>query len=221
MDFPPETKTVTVRAGTKRRRYGTVTLSSSSVGALSRRVSRLSKSLKASNPMHMLNLNPVAAITNISNTGSINDLGAAIIQGDDFDQRFGSHVDIRRMNFYVVFGPGTTSAAAQTVRVTLFKAQSGLAFATNMQGSYNPVVDSTVVQLIKDQFIRIAPTSAALTFPSILNWSIKLNHRQKFTGPGASTTTAECLYLLVQSNAPPGTTAPVIVAGKWEVFFKP
>lgn len=219
-NLPMEEKTIRV-TGTKRRREGMLIKRLSGTPALSRRITRLAKSLKAANPTHMLNLNPVSAITNISTTGSINDLGAAIVQGDDFDQRFGSHVVMTRLNFVAVFGPGSTSTLPSTIRVTLLKAQSGLAFASNMSGSYSPIADNNVIQVLKDVFYRIPPAQASLYFPTVCNWSVKLNHRQKFSGTGASTTTGDCLYLLVQSGATAGTTAPVIVAGKWEVFFKP
>lgn len=218
-----ETKVATGFGGTKRRRGSYMPMpASAATSALSRRVTRLSKSLKAANPTHMLNLNPVAAITNISTTGSINDLAAAIVQGDDFDQRFGSHSVLTRMNFTALLTPGTTATGFVSVRCTLLRAQSGLAFASNMAGSYNPVADNTIIQVLKDEFYRVAPNSTTqYFFPTKINWSIKLNHRQKFSGTGASTTTGDCLYLILQSGATAGTTAPTIGAGKWEVFFKP
>lgn len=75
-----ETKT----GGTKRRAY-TSAYVSPVAGALSRRINRLSKRMKANNPTHLWAF--PATTWAPSNTASIVDLCGQIAQGDDYDDR--------------------------------------------------------------------------------------------------------------------------------------
>lgn len=127
-DEPMEEKTAT--AQTKRRRV----VGPSNVGALSRRVTRLAKTLKASNPTHVYVSSLSAAFTHVDTTTSLYEIGGNIAQGDDYNQRFGSHVDVLRVRMHGTLQAGSTSTLASTVRITCFRGQSGLAGAPNMSG---------------------------------------------------------------------------------------
>lgn len=140
--------------------------------------------------------------------------------GDDFNQRFGSHADILRVNIKGSFLAGSTAAASAQVRITCFTGETGLAFAANMQGTFSPVADNTAVRLLYDKFLTIPSTIAGAGFPVDVNISIKTRHRQKFTGSGTGTQTGTSLYLIMQSGAGAGTGAPTF-DGVVEVFFKP
>lgn len=141
--------------------------------------------------------------------------------GDDYNQRFGTHVDCTRLICNATFYPGNTAASASAVRATLFRAQSNTAFAANMADSYSPIADNTVTQVLMDKFFQIGPSAASQQWPSVLRINKKLKHRQKFTGSGTSSTTGECLYFVIQSERVAGTTAPIIGEGQLELYFKP
>lgn len=213
-----------VIAGTKRRRAtdSAIINSAASTRALSKRVTRLSKVLRASNPTHLYQSQAGAAFTTISLVGSIYEIGANISQGDDYNQRFGSHVDFQRIVLKGLIQPGGTSTNMCPVRITCFRGQSGLVFASNLNGSYNPIADSTSTQLLFDKYYPITP---ALTSGSPgatrVHISIKTKHRQKYSGAGAGTTTGGSLYFVVQSNVAAGTSAPTWAAGVLEEYFKP
>lgn len=121
-------------------------------------------------------------------------------------------------NFCIV---GGTTAAPQEVRVSIFRAQAGLAYANNMNSSYSPVVVSTVTQLIYDRIFVYPPSGSLGWAPPVINVNKKVRHRQKFSGTGANTQTGETLYMIVQSGIAAGATAPSTVAGHVEVYFKP
>nr|CRY97471.1 hypothetical protein [uncultured prokaryote] len=211
----------TVLAGTKRRRDSVRVSAPYSTAALSRRMTRMGRQLKQANPTHLFAVGANTAFPDVSTSGTLYDICSPIAQGDDYLNRFASHVDVTHMNFKCCFLPGTSSASPANVRVTLFKAQSGLAFASNMTGSYSPIVTGTAIQLLYDKFFQIAPSATTQAFPTVLHMSKKLKHRQKFSGTGASTTTAESIYLLVQSGSVTGSAAPRATNGVLEVYFKP
>ena len=134
--------------------------------------------------------------------------------------RFGSHVDVTHINLKGVLAAGSTSTVQETVRCTLLVSEAQ-AFAANMNNTYNPIADNQSQRLIKDQFISVPATNSSPGYPSQINWSMKLKHRQKFSAPAAGTTTNNCLLLIIQSTAVAGTLAPVFQAGLIEVYFKP
>lgn len=61
-------------------------------------------------------------------------------------------------------------------------------------------------------------------YPTVVDFSLKLNHSQKFSGASAGgiggSDTGPTLYLIVQSSIAAGTTAPVFSHGYYEVFFE-
>lgn len=97
---------------------------------------------------------------------------------------------------------------------------TGLGFATNITGSFNPVQTGTTLQLYYDKYFTIPAPITGQGFPVNWNISIKAKHFQKFSGTGAGTTSGESVYLICQSDALAGTTAPV-PQGVFEVFFDP
>lgn len=74
-------------ASTKRRKYtdGTQSSRGTSVGL---RLAKLAKTLKASNPIHMVQYN-AQTWNSISIVGTLFDLMSQIDQGDNYNQRFG------------------------------------------------------------------------------------------------------------------------------------
>lgn len=212
-------------AKTKRRKYSYSVVP----GRLDVRLARLAKTLKQSNPIHMVQYN-AQTWNSISIVGTLFDLMSQIDQGDNYNQRFGmyfslsvigSHVDVTRIvikNFCII---GGTTAAPQEVRVSVFRAQAGLAYANNMNSSYSPVVISTVTQLLYDRIYMVPPSGSLGWAPPVINVNLKCKHRQKFSGSGANTQTGETLYMIVQSGIAAGAGAPSTVAGHVEVYFKP
>jgi hypothetical protein len=156
----------------------------------------------------------------VSTSGTILDLCSTIAQGDDYNQRFGSHVDVTHINVKVQLVPGSTANSVTQVRATLLKAEAGIAFAAAMQSTYSPVADSSCIRLYRDGFRQVAAANASAGYSTMINWSVKIRHRQKFSGTGAATTTGDSLFLIIQSSAANGTTCPA-ASGVVEVFFKP
>lgn len=209
------------QGGTKRRRDSVAIIKAASgTEALSRRVSRLSRSLKASNPHHV-DIQVLGSVLAPSTTGSLYCLANGISQGDDFYQRFGNHVDMSRLVLKGTLIPGTTSVTPSVVRLSVIRGQAGLTFASNLTGSYSPVLSTTSTQVVFDRFYSIPATYATVGFPVNLNLNIKLKHRQKFSGAGAAAQTGESLYVIAQSDKTAGTTAPAWGSGFMEIWFKP
>lgn len=211
-----ESKTFRV-TGTKRRRDSGVVVSTN---ALSNRVTRLARSLKASNPHHV-DVQVLGSVLAPSTTGSLYCLANGISQGDDFYQRFGNNVDMSRLLVKGTLIPGSTSTTPSVVRLSVFRAQAGIAFAANLTGSYSPVLSSTSTRLLYDKFYSIPGTYATPGFPVNINLNIKLKHRQKFSGAAAAGQTGDSLFIIAQSDKTAGTTAPAWGSGFMEIWFKP
>lgn len=144
-------------AATRRRYAGG--LNRNRISALSHRVTRMGRALKLSNPTHLYYFSAPANWAPTTTTSLVN-LCDPIVAGDDFSQRFGSHVDCTHLNLKMQASPGTTSTTVTNMRFTLFIAQQGLAFAANMVGSYNPVAGSSSIRLLKDMFYQVTTGSA-------------------------------------------------------------
>ena len=217
-----ELKTSSATGGTKRRRYisdGGAPISK--VGKLAKGIARLNKKLKLNNPSHLYALSLPGTFTSISNAGTIYDLGQDIAQGDNYNQRFSSTIQLTRLNIKGVMVPGSAATAPCAARITVIRGQSGLAFAGNVTGTYNPVQTSTSTQLIYDRFFPIAAAPSTAGFATNINLSIKLNHKQKFTGTTTNTTTGTSIYCIIQSGQAGGTSAPTFYCGVMEIFFQP
>lgn len=161
------------------------------------------------------------AFPTISTTGSVLELASGIPQGDAPTDRFSTQCVLNRLNLKFGIIPGTTSTTPSNVRITVLRGQSGLAFASNMTGSYNPIAYGTSTKLLWDTFLQVPATLATVGFPIAVNKSLRLGkHKQKFTSAAAGTSTGECLYCIIQSDKTAGTTAPVLV-GTIEIYFDP
>lgn len=219
----------TVRATTKRRRAAMEFAGArlNSIPAISRRVTRLSKSLRAANPTHMYTATTGSiwnAGAGISTTGVSYSIGTAITQGDDYFQRFGNHIDMRRLRIMGFFHPGSTASAIAHVRCTIFRAQSAVAFVASLSSSYNPIVGSNQTQLLYDKYYCIPVGTAGNPTawqPAIMNINLKLKHRQKYTGTGAGAETGESIFVTIQSDIASGTGAPTLAPGFMELYFTP
>lgn len=203
--------------GTKRRRYSSAPNATAS--DLSNRITRLSKSLKAANPVHLYNNSLATLFPNLSTTGTIFSLASGIQQGDSQTDRFANHIDFRRILVRGHLLPGSTSTLQTQCRISVIRGQSGLVFAGNMTASYSPILPSTSTQVLYDKFFLVSPVSAG-QWQVPINITIKTKHRQKFSGAGVGTETSETLYMICQSTVASGTTAPIL-AGFLNLFFVP
>lgn len=188
---------------------------------LNRRVNKLYKTLKQSNPTHLYSNSLSGTFPSISTTGTISTITVGISQGDDTYQRFGAHVDIQRLIIKGCLIPGTTAATPATVRVTVLRGAYNLAFAANMTATYSPIADSVYTRLLYDRFFTVASSQANQGFATPLNINLKIKHRQKFGTNAAGSESGEAIFLIIQSNFVAGTTAPVFGSGVWECYFKP
>lgn len=214
--------TETKYAGTKRRRDsgGSLVPMGYNSNSLTRRVNKIARAMKVHNPSHMYTAGLINVFPILATTGSLYDVMSNVQEGSNYNDRFGAKTQVRRINLKGCIRPGASSVLPALVRLTCFRAESGLSFAANMTGSYNPIQTSTSLQVYLDKYYTIAATPATVGFPVNINISIKVKHFQKFTGSAAGTTTGECIYLLCQSDIATGATAPVI-SGNFEVFFDP
>lgn len=216
-----EYKTVSAVGGTKRRKY--VSTVPASQSALSNRVTKLARSLKANNPTHLNVYSLPGQFPTIATTGSLLDLAQNIAQGDDYTNRVSSSCILTHVNLKGVLIAGTAATTTVSVRITIFKAIAGIAFASNMTGSYSPIVTGTSLKLMYDRFYPVAamPAAGSQGFSTVVNISQKLRHKQKFTGTGAATQTGDSIFVVIQGGTAAGTGAPTFVSGVLEVFFQP
>lgn len=217
-----EMKTVSATGGTKRRRYiGDGPMPMSKVGKLSKGLARINKKLKLNNPSHLYTTSLSTAFPSLSVGGTLYDLSQDIAQGDNYNNRFSSTIQLTRLNLRGVIVPGSAATAPSAVRVTVFRGQSGLAFASNMTATYSPVQTSNSTQVLYDRFIPVAAAPSTAGYGSLVNMSLKLNHKQKFSGTTAATQTGTSIYCIMQSGQAAGTSAPTFYCGCIEVFFQP
>lgn len=207
--------------GTKRRRFTMTPSGMSNVGFLNKRINKLSKKLKLNNPSHLYSLSAGAAFGTVSTSGTLYDLSQDIAQGDNYNQRFSTTIQLTRVALRGVIVPGSTASASSAVRITVFRGQSALAFASNMTATYSPIGTNTTTQIILDRFYPVAAAPGTAGYGTNVNINLKLNHHQKFTGTAAGTSTGESIYMIVQSGNAVGTTAPSWYAGVLEVYFQP
>lgn len=216
------TEVKSATASTKRRRSAAGSIiTESPASALSRRITRMAKTMKAANPTHMYPFSAPGTWTSISTTGTLIALCDQIQQGDDYTQRFGNHVDVNHLNIKLVFQPGSAAAATIPVRITVFTAAQNFVFGTAMNSTYSPIASGGVTRLIYDQYLQIAAATATAGFPTTVNKSLKFRFRQKFSGSGTTTQTGDTLFMIIQSTVAAGTSAPTLSAGVVEIFFKP
>lgn len=215
-------KEETKYGGTKRRAYSTQysTSPAQTKSMMLRRVNKIAKAMKVHNPYHMYTASLANIFPTISNTGSLYDVMQSVQQGVNFNDRFSSKTQIRRIRLRGIIIPGATATIVTPVRLTCIRAESGLSFATNMTGSFNPIQTGTTLQYYFDKFISVPAPLTGAGYPVNVDVSIKCKHIQKFSGTGAGTTSGESIYLICQSSVVAGTTAPVI-SGCFEVFFDP
>lgn len=187
---------------------------------ISRRVTRLSKALKVSAPNHLESRQ--LAATSADTTGLLIELCSSVTQGDDYNQRFGNKVTVRRLVAQFAMLPGSASAASAIFRIVVFRAGSGASvpqFAYN--SSCNPIRGNGVLQVYYDQMFTVGSATATMGFPTVVKMNVKLNKfQQKYSGTGASATTGESIYFYLIGNTASGTSAPT--GNGWlDTFFQP
>lgn len=209
--------------GTRKRKWLSSFVSSNvsaRQSATNRRISKLYKTIKAKNPSHLYSFSLGGQFTTISTTGTLYNLASSIAQGDAPTDRFASQCILRRLNIKGCLIPGTTAVYPANVRITVFRGQAGIGFAANMTATYNPIAYSTSTLVLYDKFLQCSSTAATAGFPCSMNMTLKLRHKQKFTGSAAATQTGDCLYLIIQSDQAAGNTAPLAL-GVVEIYFDP
>lgn len=202
----------------KRRVNGS---SSRSMVALNRKVNILAKRFKQSNPLHLYFAALSTSFSSLSTTGTQIDVCSGIAQGDDYYQRTGDTIRLKRLIVHGVVHPGGTSTGSSVVRITVIRGQAGLAFAANMATPYSPIISNESTQLLFDKFYDIAGSQAQPGFPGNVEISIEMNHLQKFTSNVAASTAGSCIYMICQSGVAAGTAAPFWAAGFFELYFMP
>lgn len=209
--------------GTKRRRFNMagVATAPASIAKLSNRVTRLSKKMRMNNPTHLAFFNLATTFSSLSTAGTQFDICSFIAQGDNYSDRVGSKVYCTRLFIKGTISAGSTAAANTPVRITILKSSSNAAFASNMTGTYSPISTGASEYVFFDKFISIPSAGATAGFPVNLNISVRPKHYQKFTGAGVGTTTGESIFVIMQSGAVAGTTAPTISSGVMELYFQP
>lgn len=208
--------------GTKRRRETTVVSSGRSGLALSKRITRLAKSLKATNPLHVAwaPLNN----TTISTTNAITTI-TGIAEGDSFSNRFGTQVSLKRFRLLIVIEPGASQVTPATYRITVFRAQSGSTLAqtvVDVNTTSAVIANNRMTRVLFDRLYSTASTPATVGFPTAHNISLSLNNfKQHYVGPNVGDVTGETYFLSIISNVAAGATAPVIQSGFFETWFQP
>lgn len=208
--------------GTKRRKF--TAGGSSRASALSTRVTRLAKTLKATNPVHMFET-PVVGLVDWSSAGGIYDVATGIVQGDTYNQRFGNKIIPKRVNLKFTVVPDSTGTGVVTCRIAVVRATYNLGAASFIGGSISPVANTNILQTYYDEIFVMPPGLTAAPSPG---WSksfnrsipIKLSHL-KFNGAGAAALAAESIFVIWCSNAATGTAAPNMGAGIIEFFYIP
>lgn len=190
------------------------------VAKLNNRLRALAKKMKIQNPVHLGNYSLGTVFPSVSLTGTLFDVSSLIAQGDDYNNRFSSQVYLRRLNMRGVFLPGTAASNPAIARITVFRGQAGLSFATNLASSYSPIVTGTSLQVYYDKHFTIPGSYTNPGFAVNINISLKIPHKQKFSGTAAASQTGDCIYVIVQSGVAAGTSAPTLT-GVMEVFFDP
>lgn len=211
--------------GTKRRRIDVITSGMGSRReALSRRLTRLSKTIKATNPAHMFYAE-MSTQADFSTTGGIYDCATGIAQGDAYNQRFGNKIIPKRVNLKASVVPDSTGTGVVTCRVSIVRGTSALGVGPTVSLSISPVGNTNILQVYYDKVFTCTPGLTAAASPgwaTTFNISvpIKLNHL-KFNGSGAGANVAESIFLIWSSNAATGTAAPNWGAGIVEFFYIP
>lgn len=161
-------------------------------------------------------------LANFSTSGGLLDVIAPIAQGDAYNQRFGNQVIPKRVNLKFGVRPGGSATTQFTCRLTLVRASASLIAGATVDGSLNPIANTSILQVYWDKLFQVAPSVANQYYPTVFNWSIPVKMgKAKFSGAGTNTVVGESIFLLWSSNAASGATAPIWDAGITEFFYTP
>lgn len=215
--------TVSAFGGTKRRRDSTVfTPGKSAVQMLSSRLSRLVKKNKQENPLHMIWVSAVTTPATVSTTTAIYDLAGQIAEGDAYNNRFGTRITLKRWRCNFVVIPSSTTPIGNTLRIVIFKAQSGTNLASTVV-DYNTssavIANNNITRVFFDKMYLVGAVTGG-TSGLTIKIDVKLNHPQHFAGSAAGTQTGDSIFFCIVGGAAAGATAPTI--GGWhETWFQP
>lgn len=190
--------------------------------SVNRRLAKLYKTVKATNPPHVYPQSLGPGTTSFSTSGGLIDLVSGIIQGDAYNQRFGNKIIPKRVLLKATVKPGTASTDNVTCRLTFVRAVSNLAAAATTASCLSPIADTNILQIYWDRYFTIGPAASTFNQPQNFNLSIpiKLGHI-KFNGSGAGATVAESIFMIYSATSTTGTSSPVWGAGIVEFYFIP
>lgn len=209
---PMESKRAVVVRNVRTRRRETP------YAALSHRVTRLSKSLKAVAPTHLLS--DVYTATQLNTASFQLECYAGVAQGDAYNQRHGNQILCTHLKIMGSCTAGSTATGTTNCRLVVYKASSLSAGIYSFLQTYNPIYNIGVIQLIHDEYFQVAGPAAGQPYSKVIRRNIKLRHKQKFSGAAAATTAGDSIYVEMFSSAAAGTTAPIF-NGRIEEYFKP
>jgi len=168
---------------TKRRKYTTFG-PATSASAISQRVSRLQKSLKASSPPHLWSVD-VGSQSSFNTTGGVYDLLTNIQQGDAYNQRFGNRITALRVNLRGTVVPGLTQTNAVTCRLSLVRAPFNIGAGRIDNVTISPTANTNILQVYWDKVFTLANSVTSQPYPVNFNVSVKLPKTLfKFSGSG-------------------------------------
>lgn len=205
--------------GTVRRAYIAAPRKTKS---LSNRITRLAKKLKVANPAHMYGYSAAGTWGTAHTATAIINLPDAVVQGDAYNQRFGTIVAGRRVIAEFCINPTATTPVNTVARVSIFLAQQGSTLANTVVDcatTLATIANNNVTRIFYDKLFPI-PTSAASSGVRVkINLPLK-NLKCHYTGSGAGAGTGSCLYMSIISNVVTGATAPTLV-GTVDFWYLP
>lgn len=208
-------------ASTKRRRYSQpAPTQMSTAQALSSRISRLGKKMKIENPLHVYNDTP-AGFANFSTTGGLYDCLAQIVQGDNFTQRFGNKITVKRVMLRTTVVAGASAASAVSCRMALVRASYNLVAGRIDNTIISPTANTNITRVYWDKVFTANSPVGTSGFPVNFNLSIPVKFSAKFNGTGVNSVAAESIFLLWSANVATGAGAPVFGTGVIETWFSP
>lgn len=117
---------------------------------LSNRVTKLARKMKVENPLHVYNDSPTSFAA-LSTTGALYDCLTQITQGDNFNQRFGNKITVKRIILRTTVNCGATQASAVTCRMALVRASYNLVAGRIDNTCISPTANTNILQVYWDK----------------------------------------------------------------------
>jgi len=208
--------TAVARAPTRRRAYRIAT----PYRSLSTRLNRLTKLNKMQNPLHCYTAQLNVAPTTITTTTAPINVCDPIIEGDAYNQRFGTHIYVKRIRISAyILSTATTPMGA--VRLVIFRSQAGTTLAGSVvdtNTSSAVIANNNISRVFFDRTYPISPIGAEAN--PIVKVDLKINSPVRFVSGANIATTGDVIFVSWVGTQAAGATAPAI--GGWmETWFSP